>query len=370
MKKSEKSDSQQLLARLEIRIRHLENELNLTREEREAARRQYYQIVTHFEKKVEERTRQMLKWQEVLRVKHQELQHILDFSPAMIFYLDRQHRFTRVNREFARAIGMKRTEIIGRRSVELFPTAGAALDRDEKAVYRSARPILDKPVQLECNGRSLHLLLSRVPQLDIHGEVTGIIGFGVNVTNWHETEQEKRRLEKQLLLSEKMGAIGLMAGGVAHDLNNMLSAIVCYPDLIMSQLPADSQVQRAVQTMQKSGQKAAAIVHDLLTLVRRGLSVNEVVSINQLITLYFASPEFEKLKSFHPQIEFAIDLCASLTNVRGSPLHLGSTLTNLVSNAAEAIAAKGCVKITTRNAASTSRSCCPTQSIRPVYTPC
>ena len=66
-----------------------------------------------------------------------------------------------------------------------------------------------------------------------------------------------------------MEAIGTLAGGVAHDLNNILSGIVSYPDLILTQLPRDSALRKPIVTMQASGQKAAAMVQDLLTLARR-----------------------------------------------------------------------------------------------------
>jgi two-component system, cell cycle sensor histidine kinase and response regulator CckA len=349
MKKTEKNDLRKELEKMEIRIRHLENELELTRQERETARRQYHEVLTRFEKKVDERTRQLIAWQSALRGKRQELRRIIDFSPVLIFYLDDRHRFTRVNREFARALGLTSRRIVGRTSGELFPAAAERLHREEEAIVNGARSLLDKHIQLECDGRALHLLLSRIPQIGLQGEVTGIIGFGIDVTSWRQSEQEKRQLENQLRMSEKLSAIGLVAGGVAHDLNNMLSAIVCYPDLILNQLPADSQAQRAVRAMQKSGEKAAAIVHDLLTLTRRGLAIDEVVSLNQVISHYFASPEFEKLKSFHPGIEFAVDLAAELGNVRGSPVHLSSAVMNLVSNAAEAISGHGFIRIGTRN---------------------
>ncbi len=333
---------------LEIRIRHLENELALARAEREDARRQYFDIVTRFERTVDERTRQMAKWQEILHSKHQELQRVLDFSPALVFYLDRQHRFTRVNREFARAVGKTRATLLGQSVADLFPDAAAAWLPRDREVFRTAQPLLDQPADLQSGGRALHLLLSRVPLLDGNGKVTGLIGFGVDVTRWRESESEKQRLQRELRLSEKMGTIGLVAGGVAHDLNNMLSAIVCYPDLILDKLPADSPERRAILAMKRSGQKAAAIVHDLLTLARRGLPIDEVVSLNQVIDQYFTSPEFERLQAFHPQVGFQCDLDAGLPAVHGSPVHLGAVVMNLVSNAAEAIPGNGRVRVATR----------------------
>jgi len=146
-----------------------------------------------------------------------------------------------------------------------------------------------------------------------------------------------------------MEAIGTLAGGVAHDLNNVLSGIVSYPDLLLMQLPEDSPLRKPILTIQNSGGKAATIVQDLLTLARRGVAVTEVVSLNDIIFDYLKSPEHEKVKSFHPNVKMKTSLDADLLNTLGSPVHLSKTIMNLVSNAAEAMAAGGEILISTEN---------------------
>jgi len=113
---------------------------------------------------------------------------------------------------------------------------------------------------------------------------------------------EKIRLEKKLQHANKMEAIGTLAGGVAHDLNNILSGIVTYPDLILMQLPDDSSLLKPISVIKESGLKASAIVQDLLTLARRGVATTEVVNLNSIIAKYLQSPEYDKLKSFHPRV--------------------------------------------------------------------
>ena len=119
---------------------------------------------------------------------------------------------------------------------------------------------------------------------------------------------EAKRLEAQLHRAQKMEAIGTLAGGVAHDLNNILSGLVSYPELLLMQIPDDSPLKKPIQTIQESGEKAAAVVQDLLTLARRGISVTEVVNINEIIIQYLRSPEYKKLKSFHPGVEMVTPL--------------------------------------------------------------
>lgn len=160
---------------------------------------------------------------------------------------------------------------------------------------------------------------------------------------------EQRRLEAQLLKAQKMEAIGTLAGGVAHDLNNVLSGIVSYPDLILTDLPEDSPLRKPILTIQQSGQKAAAIVQDLLTLARRGVVATEVTNLTKIMEIYFKSPECENLKEFHPDAKIEINLEPNLLNIMGSPVHMSKTVMNLVSNAAEAMPEGGNIFISTEN---------------------
>lgn len=164
------------------------------------------------------------------------------------------------------------------------------------------------------------------------------------------TDKEKRELEEMLARSQKMEALGLLAGGVAHDLNNVLSGIVSYPDLILMDLNEDDPLRDSIATIKNSGQKAAAIVQDLLTLARRGVTNTEVLNFNDnIIYEYLRSPEHEKLKTYYPHIQIETYLEPGLMNIKGSPVHLRTTLMNLVSNAVEARASAGKVAIYTRN---------------------
>jgi len=161
------------------------------------------------------------------------------------------------------------------------------------------------------------------------------------------TEQE--RLELQLQRAQKMEAVGMLAGGVAHDLNNILSGIVGYPDLLLMQIPESSPLRKPVITMQESGKKAASIVQDLLTLARRGVAAKEILNFNDIISEYLKSPEHEKLESFHPGVEIETHLGLDLLNISGSRVHLSKTIMNLVSNAAEALTDGGKIYISTEN---------------------
>ncbi|TYT74867.1 hybrid sensor histidine kinase/response regulator [Desulfobotulus mexicanus] len=168
-----------------------------------------------------------------------------------------------------------------------------------------------------------------------------------NISGRVRAEAQRKKLESQLTKAQKMEAVGMLAGGVAHDLNNVLSGLVSYPDLLLQDLPEDSTMHRRIRIIQKSGQRAAQIVEDLLTLARRGVSTENGIQMNAVILDYLSTPEHEKLCSFHPEVRIHTSLSPDLDLIRGSGLHLGKMIMNLVSNAAEAMPEGGQIFIET-----------------------
>lgn len=160
---------------------------------------------------------------------------------------------------------------------------------------------------------------------------------------------DRYELEKKLENAQKMEFMGTIAGGVAHDLNNILSGIVSYPELLLMQMPEDSSFIKPIRTIKKSGEKAAVIVQDLLTLARRGVACKEHVDLNDIVTQFLTSPECMKIKSFHQKMTIKTDLANPLKPISGSSVHLSKTVMNLVSNAAEAMPDGGQIRIKTAN---------------------
>jgi len=177
----------------------------------------------------------------------------------------------------------------------------------------------------------------------------GAVVYNRDISSRKRSEQEKASLEARLQRAEKMESLGTLAGGVAHDLNNILSGIVSYPELLLMQIPKESPLCKSLMTIQKSGEKAAAIVQDLLTLARRGIFQTTVVNLNDIISDYFKSPEHERLKLIHPHVNFSFNPDKDLMNIMGSPVHLSKTVMNLLSNATEASVEQGTIYIATNN---------------------
>ncbi|MCP4674023.1 MAG: response regulator [Deltaproteobacteria bacterium] len=162
-------------------------------------------------------------------------------------------------------------------------------------------------------------------------------------------EEERRVLQEHLQRSEKMELIGTLAGGVAHDLNNILGAIVGYPDMMLENLDKDHPMRKQLLSIRNSGERAAAIVQDLLTLARRGVAISEPENLNELVGSYLDSREFVKLMEVHPNVGVTTHLGPQLLNIMGSAVHLTKALMNLCSNAAEAIPGGGQITISTEN---------------------
>jgi ligand-binding sensor domain-containing protein/signal transduction histidine kinase/CheY-like chemotaxis protein len=164
-----------------------------------------------------------------------------------------------------------------------------------------------------------------------------------------ERTQKLASLNKQLIQAKKMEAIGTLAGGVAHDLNNVLSGIVSLPEIMLLDLPENSPMRQNLSTILKSGDRAAAIVQDLLTLARRSINISEVIDVNHIVTQFINSPELKKILSYHPDVRVETHLYDPLFNIKASPVHLSKALMNLVSNAAEAMPGGGVITIRTSN---------------------
>lgn len=166
------------------------------------------------------------------------------------------------------------------------------------------------------------------------------------------SDQKKlHALEKELNSSKKLKNLGLLAGNVAHDLNNILSGIATYPEILLLDENLAPKVRESLTIIKESGQKASAVVSDLLTIsmgIREGC---QVLNINTIIERFMAAHEFKKIKAAYGQVEIDMHLEPELLPICGSYIHIEKSIRHLMINALEATAdgANGTIVLSTAN---------------------
>ena len=268
---------------------------------------------------------------------------VVEASSDAVALLDREHNHLLVNSAYLKTFHVERDilqssnlpMVIGQ---ELF----AATMRTPAALALQGEQVSLTLNRQDTDGSLCHLHIQLGPYMVSDNY---ILGYTLDIRDI--TQQVK--LENQLKQAQKMEAIGLLAGGVAHDLNNILSGLVSYPDMLLVNRSEDDPMYKPLQIIRNSGQRAAAIVSDLLTLARRGVDNLQPVNFNTLIGDFTSSPEYTSQLQTAPGVTVRLDLDRELLNVMGSPVHLTKCLMNLFTNSLEAMTEGGLLTISTEN---------------------
>jgi signal transduction histidine kinase/DNA-binding response OmpR family regulator len=171
--------------------------------------------------------------------------------------------------------------------------------------------------------------------------------YGQDVTERKSAELQRKILQEQLARAERMESLGILAGGVAHDLNNILGPLVAYPEIIKMKLPPDSKIRDEITKIEKSAQTASEVVQDLLTMARRGRYEMLPVNLNDVINSYLQSTDFLDLSQRYPDVELNTSLQDDLPVIHGSVPHLYKVILNLMLNSYEAMTGGGRMTIKT-----------------------
>ena len=271
-----------------------------------------------------------------LKENEEKYRNLVISLPEGIFIIqDKEIVF--VNPSMERLTGYDAEELLGFPAIMLFMKNNSKDDRTEKTpldffIKQDGQKIFIEKSFVEIVYNSKHALLFSVR--DITEKVNATL--------------DKNRLQKELEKAKKMEAFGILAGGVAHDLNNVLSGLVSTPDILLMDLPKDSNLIEHVEIIKDSGKRASVIVDELLTMARGTAKVLEPVQFNHVIEDYFISPEFDLLMENHPDVEIVKELDFDLPYINASGIHMRKIIMNLVSNAVEAVGGdKGKVEVKT-----------------------
>jgi PAS domain S-box-containing protein len=265
--------------------------------------------------------------------------------------VDLKGNFTFFNESMLNILGYEREELLGMNNRQYADEENTRkVYQVYNQVYLTGKPVKNFEWQIirkDGDRRDIEVSISLIRNTE--GDPTGFRGILRDTTDRKRAEEEKQSLVERLQRAEKMESLGVMAGGVAHDLNNVLGIVVGYAEMLLMGTDKSSPIRSKVVNIMEGGQKAATIVGDLLTLARRGVSGREVVNLNKIIADWQQSPEFEKLSSYNLAVKVKTELEPGLPNISASSVHLNKTIFNLVSNASEAMKQGGCVTIKTIN---------------------
>ena len=247
-------------------------------------------------------------------------------------------RWVDVNESLLRLFGMNRAETVGRTGDELGLWKSEELRQSMLTRLRAGGLFRDVEVEwLTRSGDVRSGLLS--------AEVIAFAGAPHFLLHFQDIT-DRKQLEGQLRQAQKMEAIGRLAGGVAHDFNNVLTAIFGYVDLLREEVPADSSAQADLAEVRKAAERAAALTRQLLAFSRQQVLESVVLRLNDLIE------DFEKMlrRVIGEDVMLRLALAKDAGNVRADPGQLHQVLMNLVVNARDAMPTGGSLIIETANA--------------------
>ena len=211
------------------------------------------------------------------------LRQVIDADANLIFVKDQEGRYLLVNKAMAHALGTSPDTLIGKTDAELGAKPDEVIKRkkDDLEVLKTGSMMF--VTEESCTWPSGEVQL--LPNQEVSnggmtpGKQTRVLAVGVDIT-------DRKRMEESLNRAEKMESLGRLAGGAAHDLNNVLGVLTGYSELLMLNLPKDSPLTKYADNILKSSMRGAVIIQDLLTLARRGVTISEVVGLNEVISDY------------------------------------------------------------------------------------
>jgi two-component system, cell cycle sensor histidine kinase and response regulator CckA len=283
--------------------------------------------------------------EEALRRERDFSDTLVQASPAFFVAISSEGRVMMMNRAMLSALGYSRDEVVGRDYLSTFvPEADRpALGEVFNQLLRDRRPTINENRTLAKDGRELLVEWHGRPVLRRDGTLDYFFGVGIDLTERNRAAAEKTRLEVQLAQAQKMEAIGRLAGGVAHDFNNMLAAIQGYAELILrAQQPGD-RFHGEVEEILKAGQRAAGLTQQLLAFSRKQMIAPQVLDLNGLVE--DSARMLARLIGEDIVLEVAPG--AGEARVKADPHQLEQVLVNLAVNARDAMPNGGRLTIRT-----------------------
>ena len=271
---------------------------------------------------------------QALKESQEHYRKISEDSPAYIATFLPDGTITYANPALAHDTGRSKAELVGRNFFDfLLPQYQVTVRQSLGGLSREHPTETYEHALYGPDGDIIwHQWTSRA-MFDDHGRIVEVQAVGQDITERKKAEEERARLEQQMLNAQKMESLGVLAGGVAHDFNNILMAIIGNVDLSLMRIPEDSPVVGNLRNIEKAATRAAELAKQMLAYSGKGRFVVEDIDLNRLVE------EMEHIlkASISKDAALALKLCKPLTTVEADANQMRQILTNLVMNASEAI---------------------------------
>ncbi len=266
-------------------------------------------------------------------------QRLVENATDLIAVVDAEGRFLYASPAHERVFGTPAVELIGQSSLDrVLPEDRAEVEeRIAQAILRPGEPVAARYRFQHADGTWRHIEAQGVNLLD-DPAIGGIVVNSRDVT-------AQQRMEKQLLQAQKMEAVGRFAGGVAHDFNNILTAIKSYSQLALEELHDSAPVREDVLEIERAADRAAMLTRQLLAFSRQQVLRPRVLDLNEAIR----GIENMLRRLMMTDVGLETELAADLGNVEADPGQIEQVLMNLVVNARDAMPEGGQITITTAN---------------------
>ncbi len=261
----------------------------------------------------------------------------IDAADDMISIKDTQGRYVIANPATTNSFGKSPVDFIGKRPEELFPPEVAQMitKHDHEVVTHGIHHKYEETIPI--NGRDHHFNTVRFPMSDHNGNVMGTCTIARDVT-------KEKDLQNQLVQSTKLAAVGKLAAGVAHEINNPLTGILAYAEDLVNEMPDDSEFQQDLQVIIRETMRCRKIVRNLLDLSRQDAPIFDDVDANgvveQVLTLVKKLANFKDIV-----IEQHLDM--NIPHINGDGQSLIQVVLNFMTNAADAMDDKGRIIVRT-----------------------
>jgi len=280
-----------------------------------------------------------------LRSTYQELERFVEAIPDVIYVVDRAGRLTLWNQKLEIVTGHGAETLKGELLVDLFA-------EEDRAAFRAALAagLEDRPFEIEGRLRGADGVLiayqwTGAPLTDEHGHVSGLTGVGRDVTERKRGEEILRQRESEMRQLQKIEAIGRLAGGVAHDFNNVLTVVIGRSQLMLSRYQPDDPAYQDLDQIESTAQRAASLTRQLLAFSRNQASARQPFDLNATVT----SVSDMLARLIGENIELAVELDPKLDLVMADPGQVEQIIVNFAVNARDAMPSGGRLTIATRN---------------------